>query len=70
MPGNRALVNFNRCRPEMCEKGICKAVQACRYKLLIQEKSHDVPLSDPFICRGCGDCVRVCPLKAIEITNN
>jgi heterodisulfide reductase subunit A-like polyferredoxin len=54
----------------MCDKGICKAVQVCRYKLLVQEKSHDVPLSDPFICRGCGDCVRVCPLKAIEITNN
>ncbi len=67
MPSKVALVNFNKCRPETCESGICKAAQACRYKLLKQEKPSEVPEADPFICRGCGDCVRACPLKAIDI---
>ncbi len=67
MPGKIALVDFNKCRPDECEGGICKAVVACRYKLLKQEKNCEIPLPDPTICRGCGDCVRACPLKAIEI---
>ena len=69
MPSKIALVDYNKCRPDRCESGICKATQACRYKLLNQEKFYDMPMADPFICRGCGDCVRACPLKAIEIAN-
>ncbi len=68
MPGKIALVNFNLCRPERCDSGVCQAAQVCRYKLLKQEKSYEIPMADPFICRGCGDCARACPLKAIEIT--
>lgn len=67
MPGKTALVNFNKCRPDRCEDGVCQASLACRYKLLKQEKSYDIPMTDPFICRGCGDCVLACPCKAIEI---
>jgi translation initiation factor RLI1 len=68
MPGKIALVDYNKCHPEQCESGMCKAAQACRYKLLKQEKSYDIPMSDPFVCRGCGDCVRACPAKAIGIS--
>jgi translation initiation factor RLI1 len=67
MPGKIALVDYNKCRPEKCDSGVCKAAQACRYKLLKQESPSEIPMTDPFICRGCGDCVRACPLKAIEI---
>ncbi len=67
MPNKTALVDYNRCQPEKCEGGLCKAAQACRYKLLKQEKLSEIPMTDPFICRGCGDCVRACPQKAIEI---
>ena len=70
MPGKKALVNFNICRPENCENGLCKAVRACNYKLLKQENSYEIPMADPSVCRGCGDCVRACPLKAILIANN
>lgn len=70
MPNKIALVNYNKCRPDICDSGICKAAQACRYKLLKQEQKYEIPMADPFICRGCGDCVNACPLKAIEIAKN
>ena len=68
MPNKIALVNYNKCHPDRCDSGICKAALACRYKLLKQEKINEIPMTDPFICKGCGDCVRACPLQAIEIS--
>jgi translation initiation factor RLI1 len=68
MPSKVALVDFNKCHPDTCESGICKAAQACKYKLLKQEKQYEIPITDPFICKGCGDCARACPLNAIEIS--
>jgi translation initiation factor RLI1 len=67
MPNKVALVDFNKCHPEQCEGGVCKASQACKYKLLKQEKLYEIPMADPFVCRGCGDCVLACPHKAIVI---
>ena len=67
MPGKAALVNYNKCHPEKCDGGIFAAVLACSHKLLKQEAPYDIPMPDPSICQGCGDCVRACPLKAIEI---
>jgi heterodisulfide reductase subunit A-like polyferredoxin len=66
MPSKTALVDYSKCHPDKCENGICKAIQACRYKSLKQEKAFEIPMN-PFICRGCGDCVRACPSKAIQI---
>ncbi|MFC2033848.1 4Fe-4S binding protein [Chloroflexota bacterium] len=68
MPGKIALIDFNKCRPEECEKGICKATKACNHKLLMQDTAYEIPMTDPSICRGCGDCLRACPLKAIQIS--
>lgn len=67
MPGKMAMVDFNKCHPEECEEGICLAARACERKLLKQEKAYEAPMPDPSICRACGDCVRACPLGAIEI---
>jgi translation initiation factor RLI1 len=67
MPGKIALVDFNKCHPDRCESGVCKAAGVCRYKLLKQEKPYEIPIADPFICRGCGDCARACPFQAILI---
>jgi translation initiation factor RLI1 len=66
MPSKVALVNYNKCRPDQCDDGICKAALACKQKLLKQEKANEPPMN-PFICRACGDCIRACPLDAIEI---
>jgi len=68
MPAKKALVNYNKCRPEDCDCGICVAVLACPRKLLSQEAPYEIPMTDPSPCKGCGDCVVACPQKAIEIT--
>ncbi len=65
MPSKMALIDFNRCKPELC--GECPAAKACPRKLLKQEKPGEVPMTNPMSCRACGDCVRVCPQKAITI---
>jgi len=67
MPGKTALVDYRRCEPDRCERGVCTAVLACPRKLLCQEAPYEAPMTDPFPCQGCGDCARACPLKAIEI---
>jgi translation initiation factor RLI1 len=67
MAGKLALVNYRKCDPERCEGGICAAALACSRKLLRQEAPYEVPMTDPFTCRGCGDCVLACPLNAIEV---
>ncbi len=64
-----ALVDYNRCQPEKCAAGVCAAAQACPAGLLRQDEPYLVPMSDPFSCRTCGDCVRACPLKAIQMTS-
>jgi len=67
MPSKLALVNYNKCHPENCDSGVCVAALACTHKLLVQDSPYEAPMADPFLCRACGDCVRACPLKAIEI---
>ncbi|MDO8567593.1 MAG: 4Fe-4S binding protein [Dehalococcoidales bacterium] len=66
MPGKAALIDFNRCQPRQC--GTCPVVAACPRKLIIQESRSSVPMTNPAICRSCGDCVRACPLKAITLS--
>jgi translation initiation factor RLI1 len=65
MAKKMALVDFNKCRPEKC--GVCPAAEACPHKLLVQEAIAQAPMTDPSLCRGCADCVRACPEKAIQI---
>ncbi|MBN1368166.1 MAG: 4Fe-4S binding protein [Dehalococcoidales bacterium] len=67
MPSKMALVDFGKCNPDMCESGICAAVEACPHKLLKQEVPGDIPMTNPSLCRGCGTCAQACPAKAIKI---
>ena len=67
MAKKMALVDFRKCHPEQCNNGICKAAKACPRKLMSQETTYDIPMTDPALCKGCADCVRECPLKAIKI---
>ncbi len=63
-----ALIAFDKCYPEKCDKGICVAALACPRKLMKQEAPYETPMPDPSRCKGCGDWARACPRKAIEIT--
>ena len=67
MPGNRAIINYEKCHPEQCENGICAAALACARKLLKQEAPNEVPVMDPLLCLGCSDCLKACPLEAIKM---
>lgn len=67
MPRKMALVDYKKCRPELCDSGSCAAALACPHKLLKQEGPYEIPMPDPSICRGCAECVIACPLKAIEL---
>lgn len=67
MPNKIALVDYNKCHPERCDGGWCVAAQACTHKLLRQEAPYEMPMTEPSVCQGCGDCVLACPLKAIQI---
>jgi len=68
MPSKMALIKFDKCSPKECQGGICNAALACPRKLIIQEVPGEVPMTNPALCRGCGDCARACPLKAIIVT--
>jgi translation initiation factor RLI1 len=70
MQSKIALIQFDKCMPEKCEGGVCIAAKACTHKLIIQEAPGEIPMMNPSLCRGCGDCVRTCPLKAIKIATN
>jgi len=67
MPGKMALVNYHICRPDRCDDGVCRAVSKCPLKLITQEAPYEIPMTDPFACRGCGSCVQACSEKAICI---
>lgn len=69
MAGKLALVDYSKCDPEQCAQGVCPAVIACPRKLLEQEAPYESPMTDPAPCRGCGDCARSCPLRAIKVVD-
>lgn len=65
-----ALLDYHKCRPGACEDGICAAAQVCPSKLLLQEVPYTMPVPEPSACRACGDCVRACPQKAIQLVSS
>jgi ferredoxin len=67
MPGKQTLIDYQKCDPQACERGVCAAALACRLKVLYQEAPYEPPEPPPYPCRGCEDCVRICPLGAIHM---
>jgi len=67
MPGKVALVDFGKCYPEKCGGGTCAAVLACPRKLIKQEAPFEIPMFPLSTCKGCSECVKACPLKAVQI---
>ncbi|MCK4221487.1 MAG: 4Fe-4S binding protein [Dehalococcoidia bacterium] len=60
-------IDFNRCDPGNCDKGICAAAGACPHRVFMQEKPYDFPMHYVARCQGCGLCSSACPLEAIRM---
>jgi len=70
MARKMALVDYQKCRPENYDSGLCAAAQACPSKLLRQEAPYSQPMPEPSFCRACGDCIRACEQKAIRMASS
>jgi Pyruvate/2-oxoacid:ferredoxin oxidoreductase delta subunit len=66
-PKLKVTVDYVKCRPDKCKKGVCAAVLECPTKLWKQERPDDVPYPIPGFCSECGICVDCCPEKAIKM---
>jgi translation initiation factor RLI1 len=69
MPGKMALLDFNKCAPSQCEGEVCRASFECPLHLIKQEAPHEIPMTDPFACKGCGACVLACPMRAFTVVH-
>jgi translation initiation factor RLI1 len=69
MAGKQAVIDYRKCDPQACERGVCAASLACRLKILTQEEPYEPPVPYPSSCRGCEDCVRTCPLGAVRLVS-
>ena len=60
-------IDFNKCDPGNCDKGICAAAGACPHRVFMQEEPYGFPMHYVARCRCCGLCIAACPLQAIRI---
>jgi len=68
MPKKIPVIDYTRCHPEECDKGVCVAALECEYGSLVQEAPYEVPELNPAKwCHSCAKCVKACPLKAIRM---
>lgn len=66
MPKPIATVNYEKCRPERCDHGVCLAARQCEHGSLTQEGPYQEPEINPAKwCHGCAKCAQACPLRAI-----
>ena len=66
-PKLKVAVDYTKCNPKKCVKGVCAAVLECPVKLWKQEEPYDLPYPIPGFCQECGTCVDSCPPKAIRM---
>ena len=68
MPKKEAAVDYGRCRPETCDRGVCVAALECEHGSLVQEMPYEPPETNPARwCRGLAKCASACPPKAITM---
>ncbi len=66
-PKVKIAIDYKRCDPNRCDKGICAAVLACPVKLIKQLEPHDCPYPVAGFCQECGKCSDACLKKAISM---
>lgn len=63
-----AAVDYEKCRPEECDKGVCVAAAECEHGNMVQEAPYETPEINPAKwCHSCAKCARACPLGAIRM---
>ena len=67
MAGKLVLVDYSKCDPTQCDGGVCTAALACPRKVMGQEAPYEVPMPPSVLCKGCAECTRHCPLKAVGL---
>ena len=67
MAKRKAMIDYQKCFPIKCDKGICVVVNSCSHKIFIQDQPYEVPYILQDFCTGCGKCVVACPWKAVQM---
>ncbi|MCS6907316.1 MAG: 4Fe-4S binding protein [Anaerolineales bacterium] len=67
MPKTAVILDYQRCDPDQCEQGICRAAMLCKRKVINQEQPFEPPQLDPALCLGCAICITACPTKALGV---
>jgi len=63
----KVAIDYKKCDPRRCEKGICAALLVCPTKLIKQIEPYDHPYPIAGFCEECGKCLDACLLKAIRM---
>lgn len=63
----KVAIDYKRCNPRNCEKGICIIIGVCPSKLWKQLEPYDFPFPIQGFCQECGKCVDNCPMKAVKM---
>ena len=66
---SKALLDPDRCNPDLCPEGVCSVRRLCAVRAIYQDEPHERPLLDWSRCRACSKCVDNCPAKAIKLVN-
>ena len=66
MPQLTVVIDYQACDPSFCPEGICAAAQGCERMVLRQDKPGEPPEITPSLCRGCVDCLPLCPKDALR----
>ncbi len=67
MPNSLVSLDYNKCRPDLCNDGHCAAISSCPLKIIQQEEKYGFPMANSSICKGCAKCVSACPLNALSL---
>ena len=65
----KAMLNPEKCAPDLCAGGLCAVQKECPTKAIFQMEPSDMPVVDPFRCRGCSKCLVGCPARAFYLIN-
>lgn len=63
----KITIDYKRCDPRGCDKGVCAALLDCPTKLIKQIEPYDYPYPISGFCEECGRCLDACLMKAISM---